>query len=442
VAASTAVSWDDTPRRAPIAARSAQFASLTGLRGFAALMVVTIHVAGVTQYPWLGMPDYGPVSLFVLSGYLLYRPWAKWSLKAGERPLVGTFARRRIGRIFPAYLAVLLVLVAVYPPSRPDGLDRWLQALSLTGIYFPGGLMPELFQTWSLGTELSWYVALPVMAVASAVIARRFSPGRGIWVVVALMSLSLPISAAWRWWVASEDLGKYFTYGFWLPGYLVCFAGGGLVALLVEAHRADLIPLRRLRAIAEDRWTLIVFAATVTLVGTSTLGGPDGILRPTTFAEHQTRFIAATLLALVLLVAAVLGRPDSPLNLLLSTRWFNAIGRWSYGIYLWHMPIIVILVDFFDFPGGFWGAVLWFVIVLAASVPLSAATYRWVEVPAISWSRGRGLLGRREPVPPPQTSSETDLPLAEVRPDTRVSSTNSQPRTPTATPTRSERPGE
>lgn len=424
--------------------RAAQFASLTGLRGFAALMVVTIHVAGVTQYPWLGMPDYGPVSLFVLSGYLLYRPWAKWSLKVGERPSLPTFARRRIARIFPAYLAVLLLLVAVYPPSRPDGLDRWIQAITLTGIYVPGGLMPELFQTWSLGTELSWYLALPIMGGVSAVIARRFAPERGLWVIVALMALSLPTAAAWRWWVAAEDLGGYFTYGFWLPGYLACFAAGALVALLVEAHRAGLIPLRRLRAFAGDRWTLLVFAAAVVLLGTSTLGGPAG-WQTTTFAEHQTRFVAATLLAVTLLIAAVLGRPDSPLVLTLSTRWFNAIGRWSYGIYLWHLPIIYILADLFDFPRGVWGAVLWFVVVLGASIPLAAATYRWVELPAIVWSRGRAAKGGAGTEPAGQDQPTPDD--LRRRPDVGTAdsshpvSTESQARPPAASPSRSDRAG-
>jgi peptidoglycan/LPS O-acetylase OafA/YrhL len=144
VVASTAVTEEDAPRGVDPTAKIAQIASLTGLRGFAALMVVVLHVAVLTDYPWLGIPDYGPVSLFVLSGFLLFRPWARWALRTGTRPSVRTFAYRRVTRIFPAYLVVLLVVTLVYPPARPDGIGQWLRAMTLTWIYQSGDFRAAL----------------------------------------------------------------------------------------------------------------------------------------------------------------------------------------------------------------------------------------------------------------------------------------------------------
>ena len=74
---------------------------LTGLRGFAALMVVLIHSAGQTDYPGFGVQSYGPVSLFVLSGFLLYRPWSSWAIAQASRPSVRTFSRRRLSPCRP-----------------------------------------------------------------------------------------------------------------------------------------------------------------------------------------------------------------------------------------------------------------------------------------------------------------------------------------------------
>lgn len=386
VAASTAVTFDDIAPETPLGERAAQVDTLTGLRGFAALMVVIVHSSGRSDFPGFGVQGYGPVSLFVLSGFLLFRPWSRWSLDSGRRPILRVFARRRLARIFPAYLVVLLAVAVMLPESQPRGLDGWLRALTLTNTLASDGLRPGLEQTWSLGTELSWYLLVPVFGLVVGLVARRMAGSRGFWAGVVLMGVSLPISAAWRWWVHVEDLGREFTYSFWVPGFLVCFAGGALVAHLLEGERAGQVRLGRLRAWARDPWLLTAFAVAVTLIGASSLGGPT-LYVPSTFTERQVRFACATLLALILLVAATLGDRESPVVRLLATRWMVATGRWSYGIYLWHLPVIVLLENDFTHRTGTAGLALWLGCILAVSVPLGAATYAWVEAPAISWSK-------------------------------------------------------
>lgn len=414
------MTWEDAPVGGTAAAKTAQIASLTGLRGFAALMVVLIHVTVLTEYSWLGLPDYGPVSLFVLSGFLLYRPWARWGLRVDERPSVRAFAYRRVTRIFPAYLVVLFVVCAVYPPVRPEGMGQWLRAVTLTWIYQPGDFKPALQQTWSLATELSWYVALPVMGGAGALLARHLSQRRGFWTTTALLLTAVPISVAWRWWVDNEDLGRLFTYSYWLPGFLACFASGALVAHAVEGSRAGVVDLDRVRRVAADPWALVVLAVAVALLGTSRLGGANGFQTPISFGEHLVRATCATLVAVTLLVAAVLGPHSTPLNQALSSRWFQAIGRWSYGIFLWHLPLIVILDRDVSFPAGPMGLLWRLVLTLGLAIPLGAATYAWVERPTLAWSRRRVSSGRATAIP----------------------STSNQPSTPTPAPSRSDAPAE
>ncbi len=424
MAASTAVTLEDTPGRASTSARTAQVAALTGLRGFAALMVVLVHTAGNTDYPGIGIPSYGPVSLFVLSGYLLYRPWARWGMKVADRPSLRVFARRRLARIFPAYLLVFFAIAIIYPPSRPETAGGWFRATTLTWIYHSGELRTAMLHTWSLCTELSWYVALPVMAGITTAVARRRSPRAGFWISVALISLGLPISIAWRLWVRAEGLGIYFTYTFWLPGYLVCFAGGALVALFVEGYRAGLVSLPRVRSLASDSWALLLVCLAAALLGTSSLGGASGFVARGV-GQERLRFACALVIAVTLLVIVVLGRPDSPLSRLLSTNWFNAVGRWSYGIYLWHLPLIVMTEQGMSFPDGIGGLVLRLLWILGLSIPLSAATYAWVERPAIRWSqRLPGALPRN------------------TAPDTASSTTSAQPTAPEPTQVRRLPPAE
>ncbi|ROR91413.1 peptidoglycan/LPS O-acetylase OafA/YrhL [Nocardioides aurantiacus] len=413
------MTWEDAPRDAPPADRTAQIASLTGLRGVSALMVVLIHVSVLTRYPWVGIPDYGPVSLFVLSGFLLSRPWARWALRLGERPSVRTFAFRRIVRIFPAYLVVLVAVCAVYPPARPDGPGQWLRAATLTWIYRAGDFRAAFQQTWSLGTELSWYVALPVLGGLGALAARRTDPRRGYWLLVALLSTSLPVSVAWRWYVDTADLGRFFTYSYWLPGYLVCFAVGALVALTVEGRRAGAVTPVRLTRLAADPWAVVVLALAVALLGTSALGGANGFSTPITLDEHLVRAGCATGVAALLLLGAVLGPRTTPLNRALASRWLQAVGRWSYGVFLWHLPLITVLDRDVSFQQGPAGLAWRLVLTLALAVPLGAATYAWVERPTLDWSR-RFL----------------------DRGSTSTPSTASQPSSPNPAPVRSDAPAE
>jgi peptidoglycan/LPS O-acetylase OafA/YrhL len=386
VAASTAVTLDDTAKQLPPGERAAQVDALTGLRGFAALMVVFVHAAGRTDFPGFGVQGYGPVSLFVLSGFLLFQPWSRWAMDDGRRPSVRRFARRRLARIFPAYLVVMLAVAVMYPASQPNGLDGWARALTLTGTTASDGLRPGLEQTWSLGTELSWDVLVPVVGLLVGLTARRLSGVRGFWAGAILMLLAVPVTAFWRWWIHVEGLEKNFTYSFWLPGFLVCFAGGALVSHLLEGERVGLIRLDRLREWAADPWLLVAFALAVTAIGSSSLGGPTLYL-PSTFTERQVRFVCSTVLALTLLLAAAMASRTSPVARLLSSRWLVATGRWSYGIYLWHLPVIALLENDFTHRTGVDGFALWIGCVLVAAIPLGAATYVWVENPAIAWSR-------------------------------------------------------
>lgn len=348
-----------------------------------------VHGAGLTDYPWMGLQAYGPIALFVLSGFLLIQPWSRWMVGAGEKPAIETFIRRRAWRIFPAYLVVLAVTALVLPTSRPLGADGWVRALTLTNSYGADGLRPGLEHTWSLGTELTWYAAVPLVAIAVAKAGRdRFTldPVRPMLIAVLI---SLGVSVTYRYYVMYEvhDFGRLITMPLWLPAFIVCFMGGAAVAHMLIAEQHGKASNKRLHWFADRPWLVVVLAVGCALIGNSSLGGA-WTFAPATFEEILIRTTACTIIALALLIGLAAGDKRSFLSRMFSARWLVATGRWSYGIYLWHMPAMLLLAREVTIPQGFLGLGIWMAILLTVSVPLGAATYAFVERPAIAWSKG------------------------------------------------------
>lgn len=379
--AATEVSGADPSSRE---VKDAQIASLTGMRGFAALMVVLIHTSGRTEYPWLGVHGYGPIALFVLSGFLLYRPFARWVLGLAEKPRLGDFAIRRVLRIFPAYWAVLHVWYFIYPAAVPSSFGEYLKELTLLNTFQFFGLTPGLQQAWSMGAELSWYAALPLLAAVAHAVVTRFSPQHRVKVHVALLLSAFPISVGYIYYV--HEAAPWDSAGMWLPKFLVCFAFGALVAMVMEAERAGMTTITRGRKLMTDPWLLPLLALVFVVVGTSEWGGGHEF-QALTLREELVRDGCAFGLAATLLVISVFSGPRAPFVRLLSTRWMQATGRWSYGIYLVHMPLIVLLAADRTFPTGPGGLLLWLLWVVPISYLLGAASYAWVEVPTMGWSK-------------------------------------------------------
>lgn len=377
--------------------RKAQIASLTGMRGFAALVVVVVHTSGYSNYPWLGVHGYGPIALFVLSGFLLYRPFARWVLGVAERPGLVDFAVRRVFRIFPPYLVVLFVWVLVYPLAVPDGAGAWFRTITLLNTFDFFELTPGLRQVWSLGTELSWYVAAPCVA-ALAVFLVRLTPARlRLLVHGGLLLATVPVSTLWTWYVHT---GGPESGAMWLPAYIGCFGMGAFVALVTVAEQAGEIDLSRVRRLVQGRWLVpLVFLGFLGLA-LSEFAGPASWTRSIELSESLVRTGASLGMALTLLVISLFAAPTALSVRALSSRFMAATGRWSYGIYLWHLPVLHLLVEERPLAETAPELVLWLVLVTALSYVLGAATYAWVEVPTMAWSKQVGArLTRRAPEP-------------------------------------------
>ncbi len=376
-ASSSAVVEASEPGRDGFAPRTV--AALTGMRGVAAVSVLVVHAAALSPFAWLGLHGFGPVALFVLSGFLLVRPWSRAALGQGPKPSLRTFAVKRVLRIFPPYLACLLVVTLLVPEGQPGDLAGWLRALSLTTIYGPLFTGSPLFHTWSLGTEVSWYLVLPLLGTMVVLSSRR--RGR---VLVALVFLSgVVVTVGWRWWL--DRIGEAESNaGMWLPGWLACFVLGAWIGHLRTAARAG--PPSRAAAVltglASGPVALPVLAVLFALVANSpALTGGHNFEAVAAYQVHL-RFAANTGLALTLLVAAAFATRPTPLVRFLGCRPVEALGRWSYGIYLANLPLVQVL--YAHWPHGTAATfVPWLGAIFLVSVLAGAATFALVERPAI-----------------------------------------------------------
>ncbi|MFC6153238.1 acyltransferase family protein [Nocardioides yefusunii] len=371
-------------------------ASLTGLRGFAAIAVVLVHISFWTDYKWVGIHGFGPIALFVLAGYLLFRPYGAWILGAAAQPSTRAYAVRRLMRTFPAYLVAMLVWIVIYPPAVPVDARAWFHTLTMTGVFEVLSIPKGMEQVWSLGTELSWYVALPVLAVALHSCLRGKSPAVRLWVTGAVLLATVPATTAFIAWC--YEVGKT-QEKLWLPGYLMCFTMGAFVALLVEARAAGLARLEGVERLASSRIVLPVLCLAALAVVMSPLSGPLD-LSPRTATEDIVRILSCTALAALLVLGAVFTRDGRGVSAPLRWRWLEATGRWSYGIYLWHLPVIIMLESEADLPDGVAGLLVRFAVVIPIAWALGATSYVWVELPAQEYgrrlSRTRGQAQREE----------------------------------------------
>lgn len=359
--------------------------SLTGIRGLAALWVLLLHaylIAGNAGDLWppvqwlMAMGGMGVDIFFTLSAFLLSLPFAEALRRNQPRPDLRSYALRRFARIFPAYylqIAVILVLALLgvgigmpWSSPTPGGvlahLVLWINAWPLIPAYVP--------TWWTLPVEFGFYLLLPWLA--SCLTDRRW-----YWLL-----LGIALSLLYRHVLLAAGLTRAEEV-YWvdhLPGRLFQFLTGMLAAFFFTKLRHQ----NRLPAPA-TRNVLIVFSL-VLLLALPALGLlADGQIyhgSPTRQPLLMYWHLFASICVAVLLLCVSSGRNLADWCLQLNAlQW---LGRISYGMYLWHYPVMVVLRENMggvqgvkaDFPGFFIGSLL-------LSATLAFLSWHWLERPIL-----------------------------------------------------------
>lgn len=360
--------------------------ALDGLRGLAALSVVVFHVwdyaRPVPHATFRSAPDYvlnegrlGLVLFFVLSGFLLYRPWVGAALGGTPTPPHGAYAVRRAARILPAYYLALIGSVALLwgAAGTPGVRLPPATALPLFAVfaqnYSPAALLSLDPPTWTLSIEASFYVLLPLVGIAAA----RLGPWRGRQIALPLVLIAAGL--AWnRLTGLTEPLDKA------LPAALPYFGAGMLAAALAEGRRI---------ARGHARLLIVAGLGAVLVDGALHEGLVPDAIQPLISGTLHDLLGAAGFAAIVASVAN--GAPAASWS---SWSPLVALGTISYGVYLWHLPLLLALRSWGALPLGLLPALP---LVLAVTVAVAAASWFGLERPVMRWASR----ATRRPAHPP-----------------------------------------
>jgi peptidoglycan/LPS O-acetylase OafA/YrhL len=343
--------------------------AVEGMRACAAIGGVITHVAFQTGHSrgldgrLFGRFDPAVAVFFALSGFLLWRGHAAAARGLGSRPSTPHYLRSRVVRIMPAYVVAVVVILTLLPDADHPSPTVWLANLSLTQVYVPLTLTAGLTQMWSLSVEVTFYLALPILALLASRLPIRAR-------VPTIAALGV---ASWFWgWIPFAAPAGLNPLN-WPPAFFSWFAAGMLLAEWVHS------PLGWPHRLARHRVLMAIVAVAAYLIAASSLAGPPGLL-PSSAAQFTVKTAMGALLAAGLVAPLVLDRSNTA-HRLLGSRPMVTLGRWSYGIFIWHLAALTMVfpvIGEFSFRGHM-PEVL--VLTLIFAIAIAAVSYALVESP-------------------------------------------------------------
>lgn len=398
---------------------------IEGLRGIAALMVLVTHAGaemaeatatGDGPLSELGLLRHGLTLFFVLSGFLLYRPFAAAMIGGSPAPKFRRYMSNRLLRIFPAYIIVLLIVSYVLQTARLAGSDANVRFEGSGQLPIPDLLFSlPLLQTlnadtvrvglgvaWSLTTEFTFYLLLPVLAALGIRLARQ-TPALLASCVPALMLLVLGWAGKIAFVLATRGMSARESYDFrWGQEWSAVFCRsilvhGDLFALGMFA--AIIVVLLEKGVIILSRVNLVRASAAIVLI----VAGIMAIKNFPTRGFEDTAAAAAAAAVIILTVLPTASGSQNLLSKVMDCSPLRYAGLVSYGVYLWHIPVMWWLQKRgLTFPDSPLGLLTNIAVVGVITYALSALTYWSVERPALLLKKRTDSADRSSPALEPQ----------------------------------------
>ena len=345
--------------------------AIDGLRAFAVFAVILYHMG----LPWAKGGLLGVTVFFVISGYLITGLLtAEW--ESSRTINLPQFWLRRIRRLFPAMVTVIVVMAAVdafaspllLTKMRPDiipGLfwfENWWYIFRDLSYFEAAGAPSPLTHFWSLAIEEQFYLIWPIIllgvykAGAKKKLVRRMCLVLAVISALAMALMVDPAGDPSRVYYGTDTRAFSLLIGAWLS-----FAWPGAQLTPEGTRNVPATSVRMLDAVGVAAFLGIV-AMCVFVSGYSA------------FMYYGGLVLCSVLSAVVI---AVLAHPRSMFAKIAASKPLVWIGQRSYGMYLWHFPIIVLLEPRNATMLPFWIHFVEIALILG----VSHLSYKYIETP-------------------------------------------------------------
>lgn len=314
---------------------------------------------------------------FALSAYLLGRPFiAAMFGEAKRAPTLRLYARHRLGRVVPLFWVVILITIVLFGTEGSRTIDiAAVFAFSQTWTAAP--FNQNILQAWTMNVEMAFYIALPIIAGASAWIYARGGRFAGWYALLPMAAL-----ATFAWIFANTWLPATTVPSQSVIGGLLTFIPGILIAV-ADVRWGDRI----------GRWKLAPLAAIgLVIFGILLAFKQSSLAEGGSVGERNIITIAAGAMLAGFVLWQLTGRKTWPFMMWKFPRW---VGERSFSIYLMHGIALFQLQSV----GSDQDTVgMQFLVLLLAAIPVSifygAILYALVERPSTRLARGeRPLFG-------------------------------------------------
>lgn len=371
------------------------FPALDTMRALAAIAVLATHAAfwgGAYAEPVIGTAlarlDIGVAVFFVLSGFLLSRPFLSRHARGLPAPSTTRYLWKRVLRILPVYVLAVVAAMLLLPGNDDASAGTWGTTLVLGNIYVGGELPDGLTQMWSLSTEVAFYLALPPLMWLALSRRRRGATGQSR--LGAVLTVLVFVNVIWILDLAGRLDADAVTTALWLPSYLTWFSVGIVMsASAVHLDRGSTddhsVPERLAQALRQmGRAPGVCWTAGLALfvIAATPLAGPSTLIAPT-LGEAMTKNLLYAAAAGLLILPGVFADPGGRFIRVLSLPPLRHLGHLSYGIFCVHLVILELVARWRDMELFRGRSLELFIITLVVSVVVAELLYWLLERPAM-----------------------------------------------------------
>ncbi|GAA2601606.1 acyltransferase [Actinomadura fulvescens] len=397
--------------------------AIYGIRGMAALALLTVHVAmfsglfgtralGEPRPPSnfvgaffvSGLPSFIGV-FFVLPALYLYLPIARAIISGRKRPPQRNAFIRRLFRLLPAYYVMYLVVLLALNRESIDGVGYVLRPILLLQVYLPNPFVPNLMNgmeiTWTVPSMVQWYLALPLIAWATHGYARRgATPASRARRLMLPVPILIAAGVGWLFFVKGQGWDNRMVF-WWPQGFAPTIGIGMALAILLALSQVSPKDTAGVLRVAARRpplfWLgalavyLVNCARPFSVIGMDAIYSTSGLL--------VTYLMVAMFGLLAALPLTAPGARSQATQLVLGNKVVAHLGRVSYGIYLWHFAVMhVYLQPGSVFDGnarpirelyGTAGFIELELVTVIGAVLMATLSYYLLERPVSAWADQR-----------------------------------------------------